>query len=280
MAKQHVWKQVQLPSRGYYYEGAVPDGNVLIRKFTVEEEQVLQSQGISGLDRMARIVRQCSAHVVEGEKLNHNELLLTDRMAILIYQRILTFGPNYTFGFRCPACGAQSKAKVNLVKDFDEITPDDLKVRLAEKYPEQYESVEDVDLSEPFEVTLEDVGEGTEDHRPITVKLRLLRGKDELEVFKRSKRQRMRSLDDADPSYSIRIAQQIVEKEGVAPDSLNVTEMFVRSLTATDSSRIRITTDEREPGLDTAVATHCGSCGYEAQTALQFDLEFFRPTSL
>jgi len=275
MAKQHVWKKVQLPSRGVYYGDKLPDGAVLIRKFTVEEEQILQSQGLDGLTRMARIISLCSKHPEADGKLVHEDLLITDRMALLIFQRILTFGARYTFGFRCQSCGAQAPAKVNLVEDFDEDTPDVLRQRIVEKYPEKYEGVEDVELTEPFEVVLEDVG-----GQPVTLQLRLLRGKDEETAFKRAKRQHMRSLDSTDPSYSIRLAAQIVTINGTLPETLGVAEQFVRGLTATDSARIRIVTEEREPGLDTEVIQNCKSCGFENRVPLQFDLEFFRPSRL
>ncbi len=262
-----------LPSRGVLYkdpdtgEEFIPEGRVEIRKLTAKEESVLMNQGARGIERIAILLKNCTN--LPTSKMTHEELLLTDRMALILSMRTVTFGPIYSFTFRCQFCGATAKATINIMEDLDERTPEHIAEDLVRKG--KLESVDDFVLEEPFDVPLDDCGQ--------TVSLRFLRGTDETRVIKRSKRMAMQSNDPSDPSYLYRIALQIAAVDG-EKQNIATTEAFVRDLTGGDAARIRLAVDELEPGIDIRVFPACSSCGGENERMMPFDAEFFRPSVL
>jgi hypothetical protein len=256
------WTNAQLPSRGVLYEDKIPDGVVQVRKMGVDEEEKILGSGAGGLERIEIVLRNCTKLPNEFK---HEDLLITDRMALLLAFRTVTFGPHYSFNYKCQYCGAMAKANVNILEDFDEKTPESLALDKAKAGDEDWA------LHEPFEVVLPDEN--------VAVDVRFLRGKDELSLAKRSKRVRMQSNDPGDPSYKYRIALQIVHIDGEELP-IGKKELFVRKLTATDSARLRIAVDEIEPGIDLRVYPDCGSCGATNEMVMPFQLEFFRPSSL
>jgi hypothetical protein len=278
MAPQ-AWARIQLPSQGIYYDGKLPEGYVHIRKLTAQEEAVLQSQGMDVIERLSTILRNCCRlpegfeYTLPGTKVvyrGHDGLTISDRMAIILLQRNLTFGANYSFTYRCRGCGQNTKENVNIMQDFDPVTPDVCRQRAAE------DGVDIGDMAEPFVIRLPDRG--------VDVKCRLLRGVDERNIFRKAQRTRMQSNDASDTSYLARLSAQIVEVDGMPqwgePMFSFQREQWVRSLTARDSAAIRIGVDQRETGIDTRVYAQCRACGNTNELPLQFDAEFFLPTRL
>lgn len=242
--------EIQLPSRGVLYGGRIPDGKVKIRKWTVQELTILEAQGEGATDRMKRIVSSCCTL---PNAFDPNELLMTDRFAILLAQRTFSLGsPKYQYEFQCKYCTKVNRGAVcNIQDDFDEsFAPDDLK--------------------EPIIVELPDAG--------VQVGLRFLRGSDEDAVIKISKRLKMQSNDAADPSSVIRLARQIAVIDGNDQVNLADRETFTRRLTAGDVSRMRNALDAVEPSIDTTLYPTCKFCTADNKIDMPFDVEFFRPT--
>jgi hypothetical protein len=264
--RQHAWIPAQLPSRGQLYGDKIPDGRISLRKITVDEEATLNTQGMDATARLNHIIRNCS---LLPEGVSHDELLITDRMAILLGQRIHTFGPKYSFTFRCKHCGNANRTDLNMVAELDEITPDVVANRMAER------GVVDFVNEEPFTVHLPDAN--------ADVRLRFLRGKDQNALLAKAKRMRMatNAVGVGDPAYKIQVAMQIVEVVGRA--DLNdpfKKEMWVGKLTGLDSATMRIAVEERETGIDTDLYINCKSCGTVCDVPLPFDSDFFQPSRL
>lgn len=260
------WVDLTLPSQGIFYKDAdgkerIPTGKVKIRKLTVSETATLQSPGMDALQRVATVIRSACQL---PPNIAADELLLTDRQAILLYQRVITHGPVYSFTYRCPGCRATVKWTTNIIKDLVEVTPDELRPTLASMSPP-------VELEEPFDVELPD--------EAVVVTCRLLRGKDESEITKRAKRGAMQSIDNTDPSVIIRMALVITAVNGEAWDTRKK-EQMVRGMTQSDQNRIEYAVDKRETGVDTTVYPTCTACGYDVMEgfALPFDRDFFRST--
>lgn len=268
MSEQSVkgWINLSLPSLGVFYkkpnsdEPAIPGGAVQIRRLTMGEIATLQSPGMDNLQRIAAIIA-AACKIPNG--FTADQLLLTDRQAILLYQRVITLGASYTFTYRCGACKSQTKWTTNILKDLVEVTPDELRPELDAR---------GLTLQEPFDVKLPDEG--------VSVSCRFLRGKDESEIAKRAKRDKMQSLDQTDPSSIIRMALVIQSVNGEAWDTRRK-EQMVRAMTAGDSLRLEYAVEERETGVDTTVYPVCTACGAEIPegVALPFDREFFRPSA-
>jgi len=264
------WTPARLPSRGILNlhpetgETLIPDGEVQIRKLTTREESILLSQGAQGLERLDIIIKNC-VKVPNG--VHPKTLLITDRMALILALRTITFGPVYSFTYKCPHCNRMSKTTVDIVEELDEDTPERIGFKMFEKG--LVDDPKDFEIKEPFTVELPD--------EKVTVSLRFLRGDDEKKIAQRSKRMRMQSNDPNDPSHIYRIALQIVEVNGIK-NPVAETEMFAQKLTAGDSKVIRNKVDAVEPGIDLRVYPTCRNCGADNELGMPFTAEFFRPT--
>jgi len=266
--RPHAWVSITLPSHGIFYDDKLPDGRLEIRKMTAHEESILQSQGVDVYARLDTIMRNCVR--VPDDRMKPGQFLISDRLALMLAQRIHTFGPLYKFTYPCPSCRHNNRVEVDINKEFDTITPEDVVRKMEEK------GVADFKLTEPFEVDLLDA--------QTKVQCRFLRGDDEIEILRRSKRMQMQGMDATDPSHLIRLATSLVSVSSVGPEWEKLKpvqkEMWVRGLTATDTARIRIAVEERETGLNTNLIHTCRSCGAQNEVPLRFDAEFFLPSRL
>lgn len=244
------WNSYTLPSRGQLYGDRLPGGEVQIRPLKAREQAKLMQQGGGIIGKVDAIITTC-LRLPDG--IRHKELLLTDRFAVLLALRTKTFGPEYTFDYRCQGCAEQQKGHINIIEDFDEVVPD-------------------VDLTEPVEVELPDLGK--------KVKLRFLRGEDEEQATKNARRVKMQSNDSDDPSYLIRLAMQVVEIEDEDSDKMKplpFRQRWVENLSASDLCVLEDEMNELEPGIDTRIYPECGKCAYVNEMAMPFSAEFFRP---
>lgn len=250
---------IQLPSRGVFYKNAageplLPEGKVQIRKWTMHELGVLEGQGAGTSDRLRKIINDCC---ILPTGLDANQLLMTDRFAILICQRSYSLNTSkYKFDFKCPYCNAVNRGRtMDFVADFNEKAADPAAV-------------------EPFQIDLPDAG--------AKVEFRFLRGYDEPAVIDAAKRYKMASNDSGDPSRMLRMARQIVTIDGNGDLKIMDKESWVSKLTAGDVARFVNAVDGVEPCIDTTFFCNCSSCGTENEVNLEgsFSGEFFRPTSL
>lgn len=237
---------VVLPSRGLLYGGKMPDGVAEIRKMTVGEEIILQST-VGGVALVSALIQAC---VKLPNGMAHGDLLIGDRLALLIALRVFTFGPQYAYSYNCQACGALTKAECHLGTDITEapLTPG---------------------LVEPVDVRLEDAG--------VTASLRFLRGRDEDQVARVAKRTAMASNDVGDTSMITRMALQLVKIDGQDVPDLQARERFVRELTMPDGLAFRSALDDKEPRVNIGLTPECKACGSVNQLSLPFSLDFFRP---
>jgi hypothetical protein len=241
-----------LPSRGLPYGGKIPEGRITIKMLTASDLGVLFSQG-NEADRIDRIIQSVA---VLPNAFDPKDLLLTDRMSILLAMRILSFGQKYGFEYTCRHCGARQEHTCDLMQDLSEkpLAPD---------------------LGATFDVALPDCGN--------TLTVRFMTGRDERAVMQRTKQHTSaRSVaEPGDPSNMFRQATLITAIDGVAAGDLIARETFIRkNMSARDSIILDNEIDAREPGVDTTVHPECQRCGGANELALPFTMEFFRPSSL
>lgn len=244
------YSSIQLPSRGVLYGDKVPEGRVQMRKMLAGEQSRLQQQGGSALDRIEAIVNAC---VKFPPGFTPSELLLTDSFYLMLALRAMSFGPEYTYRYRCRHCGSVEKAKVNVVDDLDE-------------------TVGDEELVEPIEVQLPDAA--------VKVAARFLRISDQHLITKYVKRTKLTTSDADDPSYIYRLALALESHDGEPFEDLLRKQDFVKRLTASDCQRLEKAIQDAEPGVDIRVFPDCGGCGASNELALPFDAEFFRTSGL
>jgi len=242
------WTDYTLPSRGVLYDGKVPGGKVSLREMTAKQVNLLQAQGGGLVGKLDAIIDTCCKLPDTG--FDKRDLLLTDRFAILLALRTKSFGAHYEFKWRCRHCGAWSTAKVNIVEELDE-----------------KEGTEDT--SEPIEIELPQAG--------VTVHCRFLRGRDEEVVARNAKRMRMQSNDDEDQSYLIRLAIQLVSKDGEEFTNILDRQRFIEGLVANDLYLLEDAVSAVEPGVDTKLYYECDTCAGDNEMRMPFTAEFFRP---
>tara|TARA_R100001086_G_scaffold201006_1_gene117239 strand:- start:2963 stop:3844 length:882 start_codon:yes stop_codon:yes gene_type:complete len=249
------YTDITLPSRGAFYgpnsvvpTPALPGGVVAIRQMRVAEEEHLATAGGDVIAKIAKII-EAVTRLPAGFR--PDQLLVTDRLFIMIALRRITFGPNYPVTFRCDECGANNREVIDVVQELNEKAAAD-------------------DASEPVLVDLPDAGK--------RIGLRFFRGFDELEAARDARRAEARGQPQT--PVSARLMRQIVEIDG--DDSINAfaKKDLVAQMTAADSARVRKTMLDAETGIDLTLYQPCAKCGAVNEFDMPFTAEFFRPTDL
>lgn len=246
----------KLPSAGKFYDvpGVSGEGTVTVGPMTSNEEKLLA--GIKNQSdihtKIDLIIQRCTKNAVPIE-----QMLITDRLFLLLKIRSLSYGSSYTFKLRCPNCGQQYDREIDL---------NELEVR----YADADEGTPNGAIVEPFEVKL-----------PIsnkTVLLRFLRVADERDIIKYVQMRKRKTVEQGDPGYSYRTAKHIVSVDG---EELDMGKMivFVEGLHARDSLAIRNALDAHDFGINVEIEEECRFCDNLYTFYMPFDAEFFRPRS-
>jgi len=245
-AQEAVFSEViQVPSRGKFYGGLLPDGMITLRVITVKEEKIMAGAK-NRMTAMDRILERCMVKCPIPLK----DLLITDKFYLLLSLRSISYGSDYQYEIPCAACGIKFKQTVELVKG--------LQVTMASD-----------DDTEPFDVLL-----------PVTkktVSLRFLRGTDEADILKYVEqlgRNQTGMAEDEDPSYEFRLSKHITAIDGKELDSLQRLH-FVEKLTGKDSLEMRRAIGKRETGASMGVSTRCPACGHTSDILLPITSDFF-----
>lgn len=239
---------VELPSRGVLYGDAMPGGKANLRPMGEAEERLLFQRGGDPMTKVQKIVDNC---YLDGNKVTPGNLLMIDRFYILLMLRIQMFGPVYEIPFRCSSCNHQRRVHINLLDDLDKKDMVD-------------------GIAEPFEVTLP--------HCQKTVGFRLLRGNDEDQIAKHSKRMMMKSTDFGDDSARYRLGKQIVTIDGEEATD-KAAQDLAHGLDMADANEFRLAVEDVEGGVDLTLLQDCPACGYINENMMPFTVEFFRPSA-
>lgn len=112
---------IDLPSQGYFYPEGHPlqSGKLEMKYMTAKEEDILSSATL--IKQGVVIDRLIQALIVD--KINYNDLLVSDKNGLLIASRILAYGPQYDVEVTCPNCGTKHNINIDLYhfesKDLD-----------------------------------------------------------------------------------------------------------------------------------------------------------------
>jgi len=237
-------ERIQLPSRGFRYEGRLPDGYVMVAPMTTREEALLVSMGGDRLDLLNRVLDAC----LLTRAVPLTEFLSGDRLFLLLSVRQITYGSSYHVQFPCPTC----RGSISLSLDI----PKDLSVRVLTEEDD-----------EPFEVKLPVSGH--------TLGLRLLRVSDEAAILRYASR-KAPALGGPNLGYLYTMARYIVTIDGQEVDSIKALRL-VEGLVGKDSLAIRQTIETHDCGPDFTIETACNQCMAQVREVLPLTVEFFRP---
>ncbi len=246
---------VTLPSLGFYYGGAVPEGTVQIKEITGKEEGILYGDGAFE-DRIDALVNACLVlpeveTEVEGKPVKRPfdpmDLLDSDRFFVLLQIRAHTYGAEYEFDYRCPQCEEQQTLRFNI---------NDLGITNPPKDAQ----------TEPVTVELPNAD--------ITVGYKFLRGKDVRRLTQQTEQAKVRG--QRHQLFPYRYTMMIVTVNGRELDWSTKYDL-VQKLHGKDTDVLRQHIRAHESGPQTRTDVKCSACGFWNKSVMMpLNTEFFR----
>lgn len=239
-----VYEEIQLPSRGKFYDGELSSGTIHIRPMTGEEEQILATpRFVKKGQAINMIFERCIQ-----EKIKPQDLLSVDRTYLLIYLRGISYSPEYEVEIKCPECTKKFTTSIDLNSLHLDSCPDDFGPILADTLP----------------------------NTKLTFTYRLGTGSDEQEIQDyRDRRIKMFGDGAADDTLTYRTAQLLVDIDGIT--NKNELQILLKNLPINDVSYIRSCVNEPPFGVDTNVEIICASCLQDFNVELPLESSFFFP---
>ena len=240
-------KTITLPSRGLFYDGALPGGEVQIKSMTTQEEKLLASPINSGTKVIDILFKRCSSL---PESFPSSKLIIYDRFSLLLQIRGLSYGPIYQISFVCGECKHRNYSDVDISAMLsDEVALDDESEAISE-------------------VVLPVCGK--------TITWRYPTGDDELAADKQRSKFRGGSPTDL---VEFRVARQIASIDGTLPQFIDVLT-FIRGLAVRDNLAIRDSMAQHSFGVIEELEFTCNQCGSPtASMGLPISEDFFRMVS-
>ncbi len=247
---------VELPSKGRFYREGHPLHNnevIEVKHMTAKEEDILTSQSL--LKKGVAIDRLLQSLIVD-KRINADDLLISDRNALLINARINGYGPEYNTQVSCPSCQANVRFDFNL--EESKIVKD-----------------EEEEVSDPSARFDEETG-------LLMIKLpmtgwvfacKAMTGRDEKLLSEGIETRRKRKLPEDVLSQQINLFTSSIN--GVT-DRIKIFSA-IQSLPARDSKHLRATYQKFMPIVDLTQTFECSECGHTADMEVPFTTDFFWP---
>jgi hypothetical protein len=243
-----VYEEVQLPSKGKFYDGenGPSDGVLHIRPMTGEEEQILATPRFVRKGQAINMI--FSKCIKESSQFRPESLLTIDRTFLLIYLRGISYSPKYEVEIKCPECEAKFSTTIDLNSLYVEGCPDEYGPVLQDTLPT---------TKLPFSY-------------------RLSTGQDEQNINDHRER-RVKAFGDsaADDTLTYRTAELLEEIDGIS--NKNELQILLKSLPISDVSYVRNCINEPPFGVDTNISINCPSCFAEFSIDLPLEANFFFP---
>lgn len=237
---------ITLPSQGMFY--ADNRSQLMVRYLTTREELVLTQPSLASNGAALDIVLNA---VVMDEGVHIDDLIVSDRDAIILYLRSTSYGDKVTFNATCPLCSKTGETSFNL---------SELEIREPKDIPDE---------------------EGCFFY--ILPKMRI--GKMREEVMIRFKPltvredKKMRMMVDYmgrtgkyKPNITEKYRAQMVDINGI--NDPKYIDDVIKSMPIADSLALRKHMDTVEPGIDNNVQLHCQSCGEVYKDEIYIGPEF------
>jgi hypothetical protein len=242
---------VELPSKGLLYREGHPlhkQEEIEIKLMTAKEEDILVNKSLLkkgvALDRMLQ-------SIIVNKKIKLNDLLVSDKNAIVVAARVSAYGSDYKAQVTCPSCNASSEYEFDL---------EDKELKYLYEHGR-----EDITIAESgnFLITLPKT--------KVEIEFKLLTGHDEkrlLEINKKNKG--IIPLTDQFKSF-------VVSANGVADKTL--ISNFIDVMPAFDSKFLRSAYTQALPAVDLKQYFECSECDHSQDMEVPFTVEFFWPRS-
>ena len=289
---EHIlpWEDVELPSKGLYYDW--PNGVIQVHPWGASVDKILATSRLAQTGQSINYLINSCCRFPGG--FNPEDLLVGDQVFLLYYLRGITYGNIYEFIITCP--NPQCQATSTHTADLNE---------LAQTITWADESLG----GEPFKVSLPFLSKTA--GRDINVGIRFLRVRDS-QIIARNRRTLSRAVGGSsrakivqrqrrkkewvpgdpvggqqeheetfsqdiplDDTLTKNIEMVIVDVMGVQ-DRFKVRQ-FVEKLHSSDLATVREWLTDNTPGIMTQVEIGCPECGNEFRVMLPITEGFFRP---
>lgn len=243
---------VPVPSRGSVYPPDSPlHGKELIeiKAMTAKEEDILTSRA---LIKQGTVITHLIASCLVNKDISVQKMLIGDRNALMVSVRITGYGSDYSAKSTCPSCNKESTQKFDLTN---------LGIKRLQIEPSrQWQNCFDYRL--PVSGRL--------------VQFRFLTGEDEEEISTVNERKKQLMPDMLlENNVTTRLERSILSVDGVT--DRNEISLFVRSMPALDSRKLRKYMDDNEPGIDMTTEMKCPHCSTSSEISLPMGASFFWP---
>lgn len=280
-----AWEKVQLPSKGVYYDGKIPDGYLEIKPMGVDVDKMLSNRRLAQSGELLNKILEACTRLPSNFSIR--EMLAGDFNFLMYYLRGITHGNSYEFTTDCPHCGTKNLYNFDLSKLSETIKWAD------PKHP-----------TEPFDVKLPHISK-TFGHEVVAL-VRMIRvddimkmsrpGNDEIfdpvksgniKLHKKKKGTEIKNnVQDLSKIYDDNMKSQIVGflidgNEYKGPKDRAKIDQFIDKLHQGDAVTIRDFLDEVSPMIDQTLDAVCSNpdCQEETTVTLPFNENFFRPTA-
>lgn len=246
-----IMEGYELPSKGLIYDKPV-QAHVELRSMTGRDEMKRLSPSTTPLKTLADIIESC---LIEKPAVHVYDMALGDYEYLLHKVRIVTYGPNYKMGIRCPYCGKEIDTEADLdsleLKEFDINRFNELRTFMLPK-----------------------------SNKLITVNFQTPRMLDEIEMRSKEMRRKMKTAE-IDFDTLVLLVGCIDTVDGNKMEQFAL-ENFINKLPAADMLKIINNINELNSlvGLSNDIILDCPYCDGEIKTFFRFGPEFFRPTNL
>lgn len=235
----YAYEEYELPSHGVI-EG-VP-ATVTMRNMTTAEEKMLLGSSDDAFDT---IISKC---ITKPEGFDIGKLISSDKHFLLIKLRIISYGPEYHFTYKCPFCGKVSEYTLNL----DELES----TSLPEDFHEPYDTFELPRSKDTITLKL-----------PRVEDLKSIRGK-----ARRYNKKFPEAVGDISLIYGMMANIATVNEKTLDAKAL---QKYIEEMHSIDSSYIRNRINRLEIGIDTKLFYECPKCKEDLEFAMPMGPEFF-----
>jgi hypothetical protein len=243
---------VPLPSQGKVYPAGSAFHNaetVELRSMTAREEDILTSQALM---KKGTIITELIKSCLVDKTINVADLLIGDRMALMVAIRITGYGADYEAEVTCSACEAKESHVFDLGQlpikrlELDPVTPG----------------------SNVFEFVLP--------HCKKTVKFKFMTGRDEEDMNTTQQKQKKLGLQ-SDATVTTNLLYSILSVSGIE-DRAKIAQ-FVKMLPARDSKALRDYIRKNEPGISMRQEVTCSSCNNSEEVVMPIGIKFLWPAA-
>lgn len=256
-----TYEEIELPSKGLLYEGGLSNGKIHVRSMLTAEEKLFDRINKANFnDIIDQIIQRCTQ-----EDIDVNSLTLGDKLFLLYWIRVKTYGPEYTVRIRCDNCGEENNFNISL-SEFDI------------KYLN--ETITEEELSkgiEPIEVVLPET--------KIKVKIHIPRNRDFKEATSISYVQMKKKGVALDPIFYQKllcIDEIVLPNETgdilTQKEDFNLIIEIFEKLPSKDNLYIDKVLKKYDHGIVDPIYKPCNYCGELIEIYPVLNIEFFRPS--